>query len=231
MVSFLAFRDQDFASLPIPDALKYGSYFGRLHIHPTSGAPSGHPEVHLVHRGAEDTTARDFFASRTNSITWHSDVTYEAQPPGTTFLYSLDIPTSGGDTLFLNQAAAYRRLSPAFAKRLEGLTAVHSGHEQAVSALERRGVVRRDPVTNEHPIVRTHPVTGEKALYVNPQFTRYIVGFKKEESDALLKFLYDHMAYSQDLQCRMKWEKGTVVVWDVSTASALYSSNDTDANI
>ena len=145
----------------------------------------------------------------------HSDVTYEAQPPGTTFLYTLDNPKAGGDTLFLNQAAAYRRLSPEFAKRLKGLKAVHSGHEQARAALDRGSIVRRDPVMHEHPIVRTHPVTGEKALFVNPQFTRYIVGFKKEESDMLLKFLYEHMAYSQDLQCRVKWEKGTVVVWDV----------------
>lgn len=169
-----------------------------------------------MHRGAEDTTAKDFFETRTNSITWHSDVTYEAQPPGTTFLYSLDVPASGGDTLFLNQAAAYRRLSPAFANRLEGLKAVHSGHEQATAALARGSIVRRDPVQHEHPIVRTHPATGEKALFVNPQFTRYIVGFKKEESDMLLKFLYDHIAYCQDLQCRVKWDKGTVVVWDVS---------------
>ncbi|KAL9620911.1 MAG: hypothetical protein Q9160_004564 [Pyrenula sp. 1 TL-2023] len=210
----VAFRDQDFASLPIPDALKYAEYFGRHHIHPASGAPTGHPEVHVVHRGAEDTTAKDFFETRTNSITWHSDVTYEAQPPGTTFLYSLDVPAAGGDTLFLNQAAAYKRLSPAFAKRLEGLTAVHSGHDQATAALARGSIIRRDPVQHEHPIVRTHPATGEKALFVNPQFTRYIVGFKKEESDMLLKFLYDHIALCQDLQCRLKWDKGTVVVWD-----------------
>jgi sulfonate dioxygenase len=65
-----------------------------------------------------------------------------------------------------------------------------------------------------HPIVRTHPATGEKALYVNPQFTRYIVGFKQEESDYLLKFLYDHIALSQDIQCRMRWKENTVVVWD-----------------
>jgi alpha-ketoglutarate-dependent taurine dioxygenase len=122
-----AFRDQDLADLPIQEALDFGSYFGRHHIHPTSGAPAGFPEIHLVHRGADDTTARDFFEERTNSITWHSDVTYELQPPGTTFLYLLDGPAAGGDTLFANQAEAYRRLSPEFQKRLHGLKAVHSG--------------------------------------------------------------------------------------------------------
>ena len=147
--SFTAFRDQDFADLPIKEALNFGGYFGRHHIHPTSGGPEGHPEVHLVHRGTDDTTARDFFEERTNSVTWHSDVTYEKQPPGTTFLYCkyhllstslltdilttylnvvLDGPAAGGDTLFVNQAAAYRRLSPEFRKRLHGLQAVHSGN-------------------------------------------------------------------------------------------------------
>jgi sulfonate dioxygenase len=109
-------------------------------------------------------------------------------------------------------AVAYERLSPAFRQRLHGLKAVHSGHEQAASARARKSVVRREPVSNVHPIVRTHPVTGEKSLYVNPQFTRRIVGFKKEESDMLLKFLYDHIALCADLQARMKWEAGTVIV-------------------
>lgn len=218
-----AFRDQDFASLPISEALEFGRYFGRLHIHPTSGAPKGYPEVHVVHRGADDKTAEEFFQSRTSSTAWHSDVSYEKQPPGTTFLYALDVPATGGDTLFANMAVAYERLSPAFSERLHGLKAVHSGHEQAAIALEKGSIVRRAPVTSTHPLVRTHPATGEKALYVNPQFTRYVVGLKKEESDYLLKFLYDHIALSQDLQARVKWAPGTVVVWDnrVAAHSAL----------
>ncbi|KAI9843849.1 MAG: hypothetical protein M1838_002437 [Thelocarpon superellum] len=210
----VAFRDQDFANLPVESALEYGRYFGRLHIHPTSGAPNGFPEVHLVHRGVNDTTAQDFLETRTNSITWHSDVTYEQQPPGTTFLYVFDGPTTGGDTLFVNQAEAYRRLSPEFRHRLHGLKALHSGHEQAQTSRARGGIVRREPVASIHPVVRTHPVTGEKALFVNPQFTRHIVGYKKEESDYLLKFLYDHIALGQDFQVRVKWAPGTVVVWD-----------------
>ncbi|RVD87830.1 uncharacterized protein DFL_002038 [Arthrobotrys flagrans] len=210
----VAFRNQDFADLPIQQALDFGGYFGRHHIHPTSGGPAGHPEIHLVHRSVDDTSAQDFLKEHSNSLTWHSDVTYEKQPPGTTFLYLLDGPPTGGDTLFANQAEAYNRLSPEFRKRLHGLKAVHSAHEQATSSLARGGIVRREPVTSVHPIVREHPVTKEKALFVNPQFTRYIVGFKKEESDHLLKFLYDHTALGQDFQARVKWAPGTVVVWD-----------------
>lgn len=242
-----AFRDQDFASLPIQEVVDYAGYFGRHHVHQTSGAPKGFPEVHLVFRGADDRTGAKFLEQRTNTITWHSDVTFEKQPPGTTFLYVLDGPSTGGDTLFGDMAQAYRRLSPEFQRRLHGLKAVHSGVEQVNASLNGGGIARRDPITSEHPIVRTHPVTGEKALYVNPQcesrtrwylsflhpfsllfprtgkqrlttdlVTRYIVGYKKEESDYLLKFLFDHIALSQDLQCRVRWKPGTVVVWDVS---------------
>lgn len=165
----LVFRDQDFASLPIDEALKFGGYFGRHHIHPTSGAPKGHPEVHVVHRGADDNSGAKLLETRTSTVAWHSDVSYERQPPGTTFLYILDTPTTGGDTLFVNMAEAYKRLSRGFRERLHGLKAIHSGIEQAGSASTRESIVRRDPVAHIHPIVRTHPATGEKALYVNPQ--------------------------------------------------------------
>ncbi|KAH7327890.1 alpha-ketoglutarate-dependent taurine dioxygenase [Stachybotrys elegans] len=219
----VAFRGQDFADLPIADALKYGGYFGRHHIHPTSGSPEGYPEIHLVHRGAHDTRAEEFFKTRTSSVAWHSDVSYEAQPPGTTFLYILDTPKTGGDTLFVDAVEAYNRLSPLFQERLHGLNATHSGVEQVNASVLRGSIKRREPVVNEHPIVRTHPATGEKALYINPQFTREIVGLKQEESDAILKFLYDHIGYGADFQARVKWEEGTVVVWDnrVTQHSAL----------
>ena len=91
----VAFRDQDFADLHIQDALDFAEYYGPCHIHQTSGAPKGYPKVHLVHRSAEDTTAADFFQERTNSVTWHTDVSFELQPPGTTFLTFLDGPTAG----------------------------------------------------------------------------------------------------------------------------------------
>ncbi|KAL5003230.1 hypothetical protein BDV10DRAFT_201112 [Aspergillus recurvatus] len=210
----VAFRDQDFANLPIADALEFGSHFGRHHIHPTSGQPEGYPEIHLVHRYSSKGELDAFFADRNSTVAWHSDVTYEAQPPGTTFLYVLDAPEVGGDTAFVDQVEAYRRLSPAIKERLHGLKAVHSAVEQAEFSRQRGGVVRREPVKNEHPLVRTHPVTGEKALFVNGGFTRSIVGLKKEESDALLGFLLNHVGRGIDYQARIKWAPKTVVVWD-----------------
>jgi sulfonate dioxygenase len=165
----VAFREQDFADLSIGQALAFGGYFGRHHIHPTSGSPEGFPEIHLVHRAVGDRTADEYFRSRLSSVAWHSDVSYEAQPPGTTFLYVLDQPDSGGDTLFANAAEAYNRLSPLFQERLHGLRAIHSGIEQINRSLAKGSIKRREPVANSHPVVRTHPVTGEKAIYVNPQ--------------------------------------------------------------
>lgn len=165
----VAFRDQDFADLNPQESLDFGAYFGRHHIHPTSGSPEGHPELHIVHRyGATGSDFDSFLAGRNSSVSWHSDVSYEAQPPGITFLTIFDTPEVGGDTLFASQVDAYERLSEALKERLHGLKAVHSGFEQAQFSRDRDGVVRREPVKNEHPIVRTHPATGEKALYINP---------------------------------------------------------------
>jgi len=163
----VAFRDQDFADLSIQDALDFGVYFGRHHIHPTSGSPEGYPEIHLVHRNASQGEFDNYLRNRNSSVGWHSDVTYEQQPPGTTFLYVFDSPEVGGDTSFANHVEAYNRLSPLLKERLHGLKAVHSGFEQAQFSRERGGVVRREPVQSEHPIVRTHPATGEKGLFVN----------------------------------------------------------------
>ncbi|ANB16039.1 Jlp1p [Sugiyamaella lignohabitans] len=225
----VVFRDQDFRELPIPQALKWAEHFGRQHIHPTSGSPEGYPEVHLVYRDANTRTWDEFYAKRVSSVGWHSDVTYEKQPPGTTLLGILELPTGGGgDTLFTDTTEIYERLSPEFKKRLHGLKAVHSAQEQAARSQEGGGVVRREPVKNSHPIVRTHPVTKKKSIFVNPSFTRYIEGFKSEESEALLKFLYDTIAKSADTQVRAHWEDGTIVVWDNRRAvhSALFDWDD-----
>lgn len=128
---------------------------------------------------------------------WHSDVSYELQPPGLTTFFLLAQPESGGDTLFTSQVATLKKLSPQFIAFLRTLKAVHSGVEQAdFSRSGRRGgIVRRDPVEHVHPVVRKHPVTGEEALYVNRQFTRRIVGLKREESGKNLTNLRRYQAH------------------------------------
>lgn len=207
------FREQDFAAKGPKFATEYGKYFGPLHIHPTSGSPKGHPEIHVVYRNQDNNDAYTF-AKRTNLVQWHSDVSYELQPPGPTFFTVIEGPESGGDTLFADTVEAYNRLSPSFQKVLEGLHVLHTSEDQAKYSRKKGGAERRDPVNNIHPLVRVHPVTGDKILYVNPGFSRRIVELKDEESDALLDFLYKHIGNSHDLQARVNWEPNSVVVWD-----------------
>lgn len=199
-----------------PDSyLEWGRHFGRLHIHPTSGHPKDYPQVHLVYKDAKSSYNFEREDSITSTV-WHSDVSYELQPPGLTTFFLLSQPTTGGDTLFTSQISTLKKLSPSFVAFLRTLSAVHSGVEQAQFSRsgKRGGIVRREPVEHVHPLVRRHPVTGEEALYVNRQFTTRIVGLKREESETILKFLYDHIDKSADLQARVKWQPGTVVLWD-----------------
>ena len=180
----VVFRDQqDFIDRGPEFYLEWGRYFGRLHVHPTSGHPQGYPELHLVYRD-KNSTYNFEQQDRVTSTTWHSDVSYELQPPGLTTFFLLAQPKSGGDTIFTSQVSTLNRLSPQFVEFLKTLKATHSGFEQAEFSRSGRrgGVVRREPVENVHPVVRKHPVTGQEALYVNRQFTRRIVGLKKEES-------------------------------------------------
>ncbi|KAF8552160.1 TauD-domain-containing protein [Imleria badia] len=211
----LIFRDQDFKDIGPERQIELVKRFGRIQRHPTSGNVKDYPEFHVVYRDSDHDHLRRYLKQdRIYQTQWHSDVSYEKQPPGTTFFFILDQPPNGGDTLFASQVEAYRRLSPEFQKRLEGLRVVHSSHEQAEHSRRRGGPVRREPIETEHPLVRRHPVTGEKALYVNASFARRIVGFKTEESEFLLKFLYDHISKGADFQIRARYAPGTVVVWD-----------------
>lgn len=149
-------------------------------------------------------------------MAWHTDHSYEVQPPGVAFLYALEVPQAGGDTVFVDMETAFERLSPAFREMLSNLSVVHTARKQTARALATGGHIRRAAIDTAHPLVRTHPATGKKALYFNPSNAESVVGFKKEESDFLLKFLSDHIMLGHDMQCRVKWANGTVVVWDVS---------------
>lgn len=208
------FRNQDFAAKGPEFAVKYGQHFGRLHIHPTSGAPRGFPELHITYRRADAGEFERVFAHRTNNIGWHSDVSYELQGPGITFFSVLEGPDSGGDTIFADTTEAYNRLSTEFQKRLSGLHVLHTSADQANDSKSQGGIERRKPVSNIHPLIRSHPATGAKSIYLNRPFSRRIVELKQEESDYLLKFLYDHIELAHDLQLRAKWEPNSVVIWD-----------------
>ncbi|KIY45484.1 TauD-domain-containing protein [Fistulina hepatica ATCC 64428] len=212
----LVFRDQQAFLDSDPEFFRnWGRHFGRLHIHPTSGHPEGFPEIHLVYRD-EKTTYNYELDDWVVPTVWHSDVSYELQPPGLTTFFLLAQPETGGDTLFTSQVSLLKKLSPAFVAFLRTLKAVHSGVAQAnFSRSGKRGAtVRREPVENVHPVIRRHPVTGDEAIFVNRQFTTHIVGLKREESDAILNFLFTHIERSMDNQARPKWRPNTVAIWD-----------------
>jgi len=155
---------------------------------------------------------------------WHTDVSYEVQPPSTTSLKVITGPEYGGDTIWSSGYALYSSLSPGFQKYLEGLTALHSAVAQADGARAAGLHVRREPVESTHPVVRVHPVTGLKSVYVNPGFTRRIIGVPKAESDAILTFLFHQIGENPDFQVRFHWTPHAIAFWDnrVVTHSATF---------
>jgi taurine dioxygenase len=145
---------------------------------------------------------------------WHSDVSCDAEPPMGSILYMHQVPSNGGgDTMFANMYVAYETLSEPIKRLLEGLTAVHDGDyvfRGRYGYADNKG--QGHPVS-EHPVVRTHPETGRPALYVNRGFTTRIKELRENESDALLRMLFDH-AETPEFQCRFKWAPGSVAFWD-----------------
>ncbi len=172
-----------------------------------------HPTSTVVYA---DKGARPDPSAFTKPELYHSDVTYELQPPGPTILKLITAPEYGGDTIFSSGAALYSSLSKPYQKYLESLYAVHSGKEQAKGARSAGQHVRREPVENIHPVVRVHPVTGIKSIFVNPGFTRRIVGLSKAESDNTLQFLYNQAVCNPDFSCRILWEQDDVAIWSNS---------------
>ncbi|GMG31153.1 unnamed protein product [[Candida] boidinii] len=126
-------------------------------------------------------------------------------------LFAITTPESGGDTVFADTIEAYERLSPQFQKILDGLYVAHTSREQAVDSLNHGGIERREAVDNVHPLVRWHPVLKKKILFLQKGFGKRILGLKTEESDALLKFLFNHVESAHDLQLRANWEEGTLL--------------------
>jgi taurine dioxygenase len=185
----LFFPDQH---LEPDDHRAFAVRFGEPEIHPfIPKLDEDHPEI-VVLRGESGYIAD----------VWHTDVTFDASPPVCSVLQALDMPAAGGDTMWANQYLAYERLSAPMKELVAGLTAVHSaanyGHP------ERQA---------EHPVVRVHPETGRPSLFVNQQFTRRIPQLSRDESEALLAFLFAHSTQPH-LGCRYAWQTGTVGIWD-----------------
>ena len=205
----LFFRDQHLT----PEAqIRFGQCFGDLDTHPFVEGMDSHPEVIEIVTEPDDSF--NFGGG------WHTDVTFLEEPDLGSILYAVDVPPHGGDTLFANQHAAYDTLSDTMKGFLDGLVALHSagpqyaegGYSTKSKSMKTKNVEGAGAVVR-HPVVRTHPETSRKGLYVNRAFTIGIEGLRREESNALLEFLFTH-AVREPFTCRFRWAPGSVAMWD-----------------
>jgi taurine dioxygenase len=201
----LFFRDQDLT----PEQHKaLGRRFGPLQIHPFlhSRKDEGHPEIVVL----ESNEARPVVAAG-----WHTDVTFAERPPMASILRGVEVPAWGGDTMWASCTAAWDALSSTMKRMLEELVAVHDTSKtfsRGAYPSESRPDANQVP-TALHPVVRIHPETGRKALFVNPAFTLRIKGLRPAESEALLRFLYQHIT-TPEFTCRFHWQKNSLAIWD-----------------
>jgi len=197
------FRDQHISP---EQHLAFGRLFGDLHIHPAAPHEPGKPELMIIHADKD--------SPRANGEGWHSDVSCDREPPMGSILYIKTCPPKGGDTLFASMYAAYEALSERMKAYLDGLTALHDGEDVYRGTYANYGVKDKAEYPRaEHPVVRTHPVTGRKALYVNRGFTRRILGIPRDESEGVLRYLYEHME-NPLFQCRFRWHANSIAFWD-----------------
>lgn len=148
---------------------------------------------------------------------WHSDTAYLERPPMASMLYAIEVPPYGGDTLFANQYLAYETLSDAYRKLLDGLIGVNSSLKADASRTRedrlRAAGLESKVLVGEHPVVRTHPETGRKALFVNIGHTTHFKGLSEDESRPLLEYLFQHQV-RPEFTCRFRWQPGSLAFWD-----------------
>lgn len=203
----LFIREQNVAA-PLFQA--FAEKFGEVLEHPAYATVADAPKVQILESTAEAPSKIEV---------WHSDMTFAATPPNFTLLHGQVIPAYGGDTLWASATSAYDGLSLTMRNLLDGLTAVHDFRHGFRESLAEPGgeqrladaIAANPPV--EHPLVRTHPETGRRALYVNALFTTRIKELSQFESSRLLEFLYRHIV-TEEFTVRLGWQPQTIAIWD-----------------
>ena len=213
------FRDQEISSAQfLAFAERFGEPVEYPFIRGLDGFPVITPVIKLEHE-------RVNFGGM-----WHSDTTYLETPPMGTFLLARELPPQGGDTIFANQYLAYEALSEGLKRTLQGLIGVSSSAKADVSK-SREDRVAASPTARAHevfeaghPVVRTHPETGRRALYINPGHTVRFHGWTEEESAPLLDYLHRHQV-KPEFTCRFQWRPGSIALWD-NRAAMHFPVND-----
>jgi len=202
------FRDQNFTSKSL---VSFAKRIGTPIIYPFVKGLESFPEITPILK--KETDVNNFGGI------WHSDTTYQDEPPKGTMLYALEVPEFGGDTEFSNQYLAYENLSDKMKLFLEKQKAVNISGKGKVTktrsdVMKHSSVgLKSDELEAIHPVVRTHPETKKKSLYINEAHTTNFVGMTVEESTPILEFLFKHQIKSE-FTCRFKWKKGSVSIWD-----------------
>ncbi|MGI9330322.1 MAG: TauD/TfdA dioxygenase family protein [Gammaproteobacteria bacterium] len=216
------FRNQKIS----PDQqIEFGKRFGELHIHPFIPNLEGFKEIIQlkVESGAKETLRL--------ANSWHEDLSYTYDPPLAAILRGVQVPSRGGDTMWVNLYKAYDTLSDKMKAIVEDLSAWHD-----VTKTYRRQELQREGGAAQywstfqksppalHPLVRTHPETGKKLLYISELTTTHIEELHETESDALLQMLFKHLDW-KELHCRFYWEKDSIAMWD-NRCTAHYAVRD-----
>ena len=210
--SVLVFREQ---SLGPADLMRLGARFGEPAFYPFVTGMDGFPFVFEIVKEESDRTN---FGGR-----WHSDTAYLAEPPLATLLYAVETPERGGDTLFTSTRAAYDALSEGMRRLVDRLVGVNNaglkdgGGRNAmhgrIGGMKVHDTERAGEYEAEHPVVRTHPETGLRALYVSRSHTIRFKDMTEEESRPLVEWLQAHQT-RPEFTCRVRWTPGTLTIWD-----------------
>ena len=188
--------------------IKLGKCFGDLHIHPAAPKMKNYPEIFEINTDKNSKIAN-------GAEDFHSDVSCDIEPPLGTMLQLHILPECGGDTMFANMYMAYEALSYPMQKFLSGLKASHESEHfyKGRYKTESNGEVGKAYPSAIHPIIRTHPETGRKAIFVNKFFTTRIDGLQPQESKFILDFLFAHIEKTE-FQIRYRWNKNDMAFWD-----------------
>ena len=209
----VCFRDQELAP---GDELAFARQMGEPVLYPQLEGLRGFP---LITEVVKRENERVNFGG-----VWHSDTAYLESPPKASQLYAVEVPPQGGDTIFANQYIAWETLSEGLKKTLAGLAAVNTSSKPEISRtrddrLREKGESLK-VLSAVHPVVRIHPESGRKALYVNRAHTVRFEGWTEPESRPLLEYLFEHQV-RPEFTCRIRWEKGTLTLWDNRCAQHL----------
>jgi taurine dioxygenase len=200
-------RDQHLSE---DDQVRFAERFGPPAVIHTKQFVQKHPAVMLISNIRED--GKPIGALPDGEMQFHSDQCYQERPAMASMLYAIEVPSKGGNTLFANAYAAYETLPEAIKRRIEGRRALNA-YDYDTAATKRGTKVADGVPTYVHPVVRTHPATGRKALYVNRLMTVRIEGMPDEESSELLDFLFDHQEQRQFVYEHV-WRVGDILMWD-----------------